>query len=315
MTSLDSGSYKSFLVSDGIANHCDADDDNDGVDDGDDADPLDPLVCQDIDNDTCDDCALQMNDPAQDGPDEDSDGICNNGDTCLNDPINDPDQDGVCAAVDNCPDGDNNFDNDSDGIPNFCDACIDDPLNDADSDGSCAGNDPCPDPGNGDDDGDGVCNSEDVCPGFDDSGDNDGDGVPNGCDLCPGGNDANDFDSDGIPDFCDQDDDNDGVNDIEDSADQDPTVCRDDDSDGCDDCTNGSFDPAMDGPDAGMDVNKSLLICCSLFSLDMDGLCDAGDTCPNDHLNDQVRRKRKVKVILLNFGFLSTYNPGPRWRV
>lgn len=43
---------------------------------------------------------------------------------------------------------------------------------------SCGSSGPCPD-----DDGDGVCNSADVCPGFDDNVDSDGDGVPDGCDT------------------------------------------------------------------------------------------------------------------------------------
>lgn len=43
---------------------------------------------------------------------------------------------------------------------------------------SCGAGGPCPD-----DDGDGVCNAADVCPGFDDNIDTDGDGVPDGCDT------------------------------------------------------------------------------------------------------------------------------------
>ena len=34
-------------------------------------------------------------------------------------------------------------------------------------------------------DGDGVCDTDDVCPGFDDTIDSDGDGIPNDCDSCP----------------------------------------------------------------------------------------------------------------------------------
>lgn len=41
--------------------------------------------------------------------------------------------------------------------------------------------------------------------------DDDGDGVPNSLDKCPGYDDAIDTDNDGIPDGCDQDDDNDGI--------------------------------------------------------------------------------------------------------
>ncbi|MCI4651300.1 M12 family metallo-peptidase [Phaeodactylibacter sp.] len=43
---------------------------------------------------------------------------------------------------------------------------------------SCGAGGPCPD-----DDGDGVCNADDVCPGFDDTIDSDGDGIPDGCDT------------------------------------------------------------------------------------------------------------------------------------
>ena len=55
-----------------------------------------------------------------------------------------------------------------------------------------------------DDDSDGVCNADDVCPGFDDNVDTDNDTVPDGCDLCPGFNDLTDFDGDGVPAACDR---------------------------------------------------------------------------------------------------------------
>ena len=82
-----------------------------------------------------------------------------------------------------------------------------------------------------------------------------------------------DTDGDGTPDTTDLDDDNDGVPDVEDSAPLDPTVCRDQDVDSCDDCAIGTdgfgpladFDIANDGIDT-----------------DDDGICDAGDACPND---------------------------------
>ena len=90
----------------------------------------------------------------------------------------------------------------------------------------CTGTPPCPDS-----DGDGVCDADDVCPGFDDGligtacddgdpctendvwgtncacagtyTDSDGDGVCDANDICPGGDDTVDSDGDGIPDFCD----------------------------------------------------------------------------------------------------------------
>jgi len=54
-----------------------------------------------------------------------------------------------------------------------------------------------------DGDGDGICDSDDVCPGFDDAIDTDGDGVPDGCDEFPGDDDYADSDGDGIADLCD----------------------------------------------------------------------------------------------------------------
>jgi hypothetical protein len=73
---------------DGTFDPDDTDDDNDGVLDGDDRDPLDPHRCQDSDHDTCDDCSTGVDGsgegsdvaPFDDGPDADSDGICDAGD-------------------------------------------------------------------------------------------------------------------------------------------------------------------------------------------------------------------------------------------
>jgi hypothetical protein len=73
---------------DGAGDACDPDDDNDGVADVSDPAPLNPDICGDSDGDTCDDCAvgtddfgpLPDNDPMNDGPDSDGDGICDAGD-------------------------------------------------------------------------------------------------------------------------------------------------------------------------------------------------------------------------------------------
>jgi formylglycine-generating enzyme required for sulfatase activity len=48
-----------------------------------DSDSLDPRLCTDIDDDTCDDCALSTWNPANDGTDSDGDGICDQGDYCV----------------------------------------------------------------------------------------------------------------------------------------------------------------------------------------------------------------------------------------
>ncbi len=119
-------------------------------------------------------------------------------------------------------------DGDGDDVPNSCD--------------------PCPFDNPDDTDGDGVCDSDDVCPSFDDTADADGDGVPDGCDVCPGFDDNADADSDGVPDACDV------CPGFDDNADAD----SDGMPDGCDVCL---------GDDASGDT-------------DSDGVCDSDDVCP-----------------------------------
>ena len=127
-----------------------------------------------------------------------------------------------------------------------------------------------------------TCDSVDAdCDGslVDEFTDADGDDLPDCIDLCPTGdtgwtsNPLTDNDSDGCRDEGeDTDDDNDGVLDANDMAPYDPQVCGDLDSDTCDDCSTGFFDPASDGTDT-----------------DADGECDAGDDDDdNDGLQDVV---------------------------
>lgn len=105
-----------------------------------------------------------------------------------------------------------------------------------------------------DSDGDGVCNSDDICHGEDDTRDADNDGVPDGCDICPDDR-RDDSDGDGV---CDSDDVCSGGND---TADQD----RDGVPNDCDACPQ----------DAANDM-------------DGDGFCDSvDDPCPNDATNTQ----------------------------
>ena len=117
-------------------------------------------------------------------------GICNCAGT-----YTDSDNDGVCDKDDICPGFDDNADSDGDGTPDGCDDCdgsqAGQPCNDLDdctegdvydANCNCAGT-------YTDSDNDGVCDKDDICPGFDDNADSDGDGIPDGCDV--GGGPAN----------------------------------------------------------------------------------------------------------------------------
>jgi len=244
---------------DGLCDLGDPDDDNDGVEDAADSNPLDPFLCQDSDSDGCDDCSSGLYAPADDGVDTDADGLCDAGDP-------DDDNDGVNDGADSAPL--NPFvcqDSDADG----CDDCSSG-LVDASADGPDNDGDGICDLGDPDDDNDGIVDDADSAP-FDAFVCLDSDA--DGCDDCSSGHydpagDGADNDGDGICDLGDEDDDNDGAPDVSDEAPFDPLACSDHDGDGCDDCSQGLYDPAADGVDT-----------------DGDGLCDAGD---DDDDNDGV---------------------------
>jgi len=240
---------------DALGDVCDPDDDNDGILDGSDSAPFDEFECADSDSDTCDDCSVAgTSQPANDGTDTDTDGLCDAGDP-------DDDGDGVADGSDGDPlDAFVCSDTDSD----TCDDCSvsgsQTPSNDGpdnDTDGLCDAGDP-------DDDNDGFADGADCQP-------NNASVNPGAAEVC---NDAIDNDCDGDTDLADSDcatfdTDGDGVPDVSDPAPSDNSVCGDSDSDTCDDCgVANTFAPANDGPD-----NES------------DGLCDAGD--PDDD-NDSV---------------------------
>jgi len=144
-------------------------------------------ILADSDGDgVCD--GLDVCDGGDDSIDGDNDGIPDFCDGCALD-CPDSDCDSVCDEDDICPDGDDTRDMDNDGIPDWCDPCdeqIGQSCNDGndctvddsyDSDCNCVGNIL-------DSDGDGVCDADDLCGGFDDNLDQDGDGIPDDCDNC-----------------------------------------------------------------------------------------------------------------------------------
>ena len=111
---------------DGIIDTCDEDDDNDGALDSDDSDDNNINICSDLDGDGCEDCSSGTFDPANDGIDTDSDGLCDFGDTDLDgDGVdNNCDTDQVAGTdcnsdsiLDSCQ---GSLDFNTDGIPDVC---------------------------------------------------------------------------------------------------------------------------------------------------------------------------------------------------
>jgi len=153
---------------------------------------------------------------------------------------------------------------------------------------------------NGDSDGDGVCNMEDICEGFDDTVDSDVDNIPDGCDICPNSTFNVDADNDGVCDDIDIclgfddtiDSDTDGVPDgcdicggFDDNLDSDV----DNVPDGCDICPNSTFNVDADNDGVCDDIDICLGFDDNLDA-DVDGIPDGCDICggSDDNLDSDV---------------------------
>ncbi|HPH68379.1 MAG TPA: IgGFc-binding protein, partial [Kofleriaceae bacterium] len=96
-------------------------------------------------------------------------------------------------------------------------------------------------------------------------------------------NDGLDSDGDGKCNAGDNDDDNDGVEDGTDTNPTDPTICRDVDSDSCDDCINTGANSSGGNPNNdGLDNDADGMCDTGDLDDDNDGVADTGDAHPNN---------------------------------
>ena len=271
------------MVTDGLGDACDDDDDDDGFPDVADNCPTVPNNQVDLDTDGLGDAC---------DADWDGDGVLNDDDSCpfLPDPENantdGDDQGDVCDinddnddhndAQDNCRlvPNDDQLNSDGDDEGDACDA-------DDDNDGVLDGDDNCPVDLNADQsdlDGDGIgdaCEVEDI----------DGDTIPDDMDNCPSVSNRNqdNADDDALGNACDDDDDNDGVLDVDDACPLDAQFFVDTDGDGLgDDCGDDDDDGDEDLDSAD---NCELVPNPDQANLDGDG---EGDACDDDDDNDGV---------------------------
>ena len=266
---------------------CDTDDDNDTVNDIDDVNSVNPYRCQDSDGDTCDDCSvLASPNILNDGPNHDSDLLCDAGDPDDdNDGFTDVDE-GVCGTnpknIADVP-----LDTDGDG---FCDEGIDpDDDNDTilDADEGALGTDPR----NADTDADGTNDNEDNCPI-----------TPNPNQVNTDADRANDPNAlvvgDSLGDACDDNDDNDPLTDAEEDTNGNGIFDAGDLTDLKDPDTDGDF--IVDGTD-----NCPRVINADQENTDQE-LVEAGETliqgdalgnaCDDDDDNDGLTDVQEVGV-------------------
>ena len=117
-------------------------------------------------------------------------------------------------------------------------------------------------------------------------GDMDNDGIQDSQDICPGFDDSNDFDNDGSPDGCDEDDDGDGTLDGDDDCPDTPLGATVDWGCPMDSDEDGVYDGLDLCPEsighAGVDSDG-----CDLDS-DSDGIPDFDDSCPDTPIGEAL---------------------------
>jgi hypothetical protein len=281
---------------DGISDHIDFDDDEDGVADLDDAFPLDKDESVDTDGDgvgnnaDSDDDGDDVSDDLDAFPLDKDESIDTDGDGVGNNADSDDDDDDVSDDLDAFPlDKDESVDTDGDGVGNNADSDDDDDDVSDDLDAFPLDKDESVDT-----DGDGVGNNADS--------DDDGDGLLDEADAFPtislGG--RTDTDSDGYPDDCDAlcedsgmtadaDDDNDNVIDSEDAFPLDVSESKDSDGDGVGDNADVFPGDASESKDTDSDQigdnadNCPVLANADQLNTDSDA---EGDACDLDDDND-----------------------------
>jgi cysteine-rich repeat protein len=279
---------------------CDSDDDNDTIIDNDDNAPLNPFLCQDADNDRCDDCSIVASpNILNDGLDTDGDVLCDAGDPDDdNDGFSDS-HEGICGTLPKNP-ASIPIDTDDDGLcddgvdPDDDNDTISDIQEDADGDGFFDEGDET-NPKLADTDGDGTNDNEDNCPT-----------IPNIDQRNTDANRANDpnpiVQGDPFGDACDDNDDNDALTDAEEDANNNGIYDQDSETDPLDPDTDGDF--IADGND-----NCPLIANADQTNTDQ-ALVNAGETlivgdtlgdaCDTDDDNDGVDDAAEIGFTLID---------------
>jgi PKD repeat protein len=159
-----------------------------------------------------------------------------------------------------------------------------------------------------DTDGDGICDIDDQCPGFDDNLDTDGDGIPDGCDTC---NDLADTDGDGVSDCVDQETNSPCPNNVDANG-----VSLDSDGDGvCDDfdiCPGGEDNIDSDG-DGIPDFCDTPVCEPQSISFDVSSLMLSGAGSTSTSVSFTDNNSRDISFTISGFDEVTNGKPDSRY--